>query len=80
MPTATAPSAGTTAETPHDPIAAPNQTLGDDVYLVGVLDKDGSPATNDHEHVSEPELLAVEHEVAPEVREALAKRHEGYAR
>jgi len=26
MPTATAPSAGTTAETPHDPIAAPNQT------------------------------------------------------
>ena len=54
-------------------------TLGDDLYLIGVLDKDGSPETHDHEHIPEPLLFEVEHEVAPELREALKKRHEGYA-
>jgi hypothetical protein len=51
-------------------------TLADDLYLIGTLDGDGSPETNDHEHVSEAALFAVGHDVAPEVREALKKRHE----
>jgi len=55
-------------------------TRGDDLYLVGVLDKDGSPATNDHEHVAEPELFEVQHEVPAELKAALAERHQGYAR
>jgi hypothetical protein len=53
-------------------------TLGDDLYLIGVFDKDGSPETNDHEHIPEPLLFEVEHEVAPELRKALKKRQEGY--
>jgi hypothetical protein len=53
-------------------------TLGDDLYLIGVLDKHGSPETNDHEHLPEPLLFEVEYEVTPEMREALTKRHEGY--
>ena len=52
-------------------------TRGDDIYLVGVLDAAGSPETNDHEHVAEAELFAVEHEVSPELGAALRKRHEG---
>ena len=54
-------------------------TLGDDLYLIGTLDKDGSAETHDHEHVPEALLFEVEHDVTPEMRDALAKRHEGYA-
>ncbi len=53
-------------------------TLGDALYLVGVLDRNGSPETN--EHVTEPELFEVQHEVPAELRTALAKRFAGYAR
>jgi len=54
-------------------------TLGDDLYLVGVLGEGGSPATNNHEHVSESALFAIDDDVAPETRAALAQRFEGYA-
>ena len=53
-------------------------TLGGDLYLIGVLGKDGSPETNDHEHIHEPELFEVEHDVTTKMRAALKKRHEGY--
>jgi hypothetical protein len=55
-------------------------TLGDDLYLIGTLDRNESPETNDHEHVAEPELFEVQHEVPAELRAALAERHQGYAR
>ena len=64
--------------TPHEASHWSGVTLGDDLYLVGVLNKDGGANTNDHEHVHESELFVVEHEVAPEVREALKMRHRGY--
>ena len=51
-------------------------TLGDDVYLVGVLDKDGNPECNDHDHVAECQLFPVEHEIPSELRAALGKRFE----
>jgi hypothetical protein len=53
-------------------------TLGDDLYLIGVLGKDGSPETNDHEHIHECELFEVTHEVTAEMRAALKTRHRGY--
>ena len=55
-------------------------TRGDDLYLIGTLDKVGSAETHDHEHVPEALLFEVEHDVTPEMREALKKRHAGYAR
>ncbi len=62
----------------EEALRLPDVTVGDDLYLVGVLGKDGSPETNDHEHIHECELFEVEHEVAPEMTEALKKRHRGY--
>lgn len=51
-------------------------TLGDDVYLVGVLDKDGNPECNDDDHVAECHLFPVAHEIPSELRAALGKRFE----
>ena len=64
----------------EEALRLPDVTLGDDLYLVGVLNKDGSPDTKDHEHIHECELFEVTHEVTPEMREALKKRHRGYER
>jgi hypothetical protein len=65
---------------PEEALRLPDVTLGDDLYLVGVLDKDGSPETNDHEHIHECELFEVTREVTAEVRDALMKRHRAYDR
>jgi hypothetical protein len=54
-------------------------TLGDDLYLVGTLDRSGSPETNDHEHVTEPNLFVFAHQVTPEMRASLAQRFVGDA-
>jgi hypothetical protein len=66
---------------PPTPEAAPrgHLTIGDNVYLVGMLDKDGSPVCIDHAHVAEPLLFPV-HELAPETRAALKKKSEAYRR
>lgn len=53
-----------------------NVTVGDDVYLVGLLDAEGSPETNEHDHIPRPLLFAVVHEVSAELRAALGKRFE----
>jgi hypothetical protein len=53
-------------------------TRSDDTYLVGTLDDDGSPECTDHDHIAQPLLFPVEHEVPPEVMAALMKRHRGY--
>ncbi len=57
-------------------------TLGDDLFLAGVVDRDDpfNPDRYDHEHVSEPHLFLVEHEATREMRAALAKRFAGYPR
>ena len=65
---------------PEESCRGGNVTLGDDLYLVGVLDGQGRAETNDHEHVAEPMLFAVEHDVAAELRAALERRFGGYQR
>lgn len=52
-------------------------TLGDDVYLVGMLDKNGSPESDDHEHMPEALLFPTGHEVPEELRSALGRRFAG---
>jgi hypothetical protein len=55
-------------------------TAGEDVYLVGMLDEDGNPETDDHAHLPQPLLFPVEHEIASAVSAALKKRAERYGR
>lgn len=64
---------------PPSPVEAEqlgNVTVGDDVYLVGLIDGKGIPAADDHDHIARPRLFPVEHEIPPELRVALRKRFE----
>ena len=61
---------------PEQASVLPEATVGDDVYLVGEIDERGNPECSDHQHLPEPLLFAVEHEVPTELRAALTRRFE----
>jgi hypothetical protein len=55
-------------------------TVADSRYLVGTLDAEGQPETDDHAHVHRALLFPVEHELSRAFRAALMRRSERYGR
>jgi hypothetical protein len=62
--------------TPEEARCRSHVTLGDDLYLVGLIDRDDpfSPDCFDHEHIRQPLLFDAPPDVPEELREALRHR------